>query len=201
MAETKKDTKEAVKAAEKSADPKEPSPTPAALVIPAEGGAGTATAAARRAESDKERIANLETRGAPEEPLGDPQSDYPENDTKNKPQGLQAEPATFVANGSVEGNYLPSPTGPVPVGAVAGSREEAKALREAHAKRLETEQRRGAAFDHLEDEQIDQMDGATLRAVAQQRGYGEPPASGTRTAREFFRQKQSEDKRLAKGGK
>jgi len=137
----------------------------------------------------KERGSQLEIAG------GEPQPDFA-GPTPRKPTGLQAEEALFTTNGTVPGGMVGSPTGPVPVAAVAASPEQAEELLEQREKALKREGRRSALEVELTDEEIDRMSGAELRSVALARGYRDFPEAGTRASREAFRTAQEEDERL-----
>jgi hypothetical protein len=113
-----------------------------------------------------------------------------------KAVGAQKEPAKWATNGSVPVNSIPSPSGPVPVGAVAMTAEEGEKVVEAYE-----EGARGAfasaATTRLSEEQVARMSGAELRAVAHQRGY-DLELAGTRVTRTRFLklQEKAEDEEL-----
>lgn len=122
-------------------------------------------------------------------------ADYTGNE-KQEPVGLQAEPAQFAKNGTVNPNLVPSNAGPVP-GATVGLTGEALRDRQQQLidRQKELVEARQKGPEALTDEQIESMNAAELRAVAQDRGYN-VPALGNTGARRAFRRAQEEDERL-----
>ena len=159
----------------------------------------TGQEAARRA--GKEEIPEGEDRGSVVEIDGEPVADYAGNDVQ-KPEGNQAEPALFVANGTIPPNMVPSNSGLVPVSASAASPEDAEKRLEEHQATVDAE--REAAFGirkEISEDQIAKMSAPELRAVASDRGYDISNAAGTRGTRAAFRTAQSEDKSFRKSKK
>ena len=115
------------------------------------------------------------------------------------PVGAQAEPARFTSNGQVPHATVGSPTGSVPVSALASSPEDAEKRideqNEAHddfvAKRLNRDRR-------LDPATLNRLSGAELRAIGAQRGYKLPDYSGSRTTRQAFIEAQDKDTNLPK---
>lgn len=161
----------------------------------AAGGSGTASGqeAARRAEGTDDNIPQGKDRGSTNDPgevpgktgdlVGDP----------HPPVGPQTEAAIFVPNGAIERNMVASPSGPVPVAAVTSSAEEAEKLIEKRNEDLSKQFKGFKRGKRLSDVQINQMNGAELRAVATDRGYDISHSAGTRGTRAAFAQLQSED--------
>jgi hypothetical protein len=138
--------------------------------------------------AEDERIENLDNHGS-DRPIagGDALSPDYSPFTAAEPVGLQAQPAAFAGNGSLDPAMVASPTGLIPVSAVASDHKEAANRIQGHFDAVEAQLTGGALkVDDLTDEQIDRLDGATLRAVAAQEGLdiGE---NGTRTARKRFK--------------
>ncbi len=159
----------------------------------AQGGTtATGQEAARRAGTEDERIESLESRGGPETK----EKIVPDAiSTKGvKPVGMQAEPAIFVANGSIPPNSVASNSGLVPVSAVTGSIEDAEALLETRAADRKAEAKaRSSSRTKLGEDQVNKMSGAELRAVAHDRGYTITDTAGSRGTRAAFRRLQDED--------
>lgn len=166
------------------------------ILMQAAGGLGTATGQARAnlLGEEQERIDNLESRGSTQPIAGGDQiqSDYPANDTENKPIGAQAQPSAFTSNGSLPVNMVPSPSGLVPASTVAGSLEDAsKAVEKANKERDDLILRSGAK--KLSRAQIEAMSAADLRAVAHDRGYDIGEYAGSRRTRARFLEAQQKD--------
>ena len=172
----------------KSDAPSGPAETPLAVGVAGFAGVGSAAQQARRRErfGDPEN----EDRGGDEDLIAGgpppPDSDNPD------PQGLQAEEAQFTTNGSVAGNMIPSPTGPVPVALVAGSPEEAEEVLARRREALEEEKQRLNPDRRFEEDEVAELDGGTLRALGARRGY-EMPGAGTRAAQKAFLRQQDTD--------
>ncbi len=172
----------------------------------AQKGTGTATGqeAARRAGNEnlpkgKDRGSTLKSK----EPV--PAADYMGKGAKNV--GKQKTKAVFVGNGQVDTSKVGSPSGPVPISSVVSTPEEAAKLEAKNRKAIVEDHGRGIGRGRLTDEQIDSMNGAELRAVATDRGYGASPGhpgfgitsmSGTRGTRAAFKELQKADKNLGK---
>jgi hypothetical protein len=157
-------------------------------------GPESATGAALRAEKE---IPSGADRGSQVEIVGgEPQ---PDAEGPQKPREGQAEPARFTSNGQLPHNMVPSPTGSVPVGAVATTVEDAeKRIEEAVKahddflanKRTEQNKTISAAT-------VNRLGRAELLAIGAQRGYNLPDVVGTRTTRATFLREQEKDKSLS----
>jgi hypothetical protein len=114
-----------------------------------------------------------------------------------KPTGLQAKPAEFTTNGSLEAGTLPTNYGLVPASALVSTPEEAeKRLEEAAEARKAAMKTSFTAFDRVPEETVNRMRAAELRAVADQRGY-DIPYTGTRVTRAAFLRAQEADENLS----
>lgn len=164
-----------------------PAPTP-----------GTPTPAAV-ADRDPDTIPKGKDAGSRVPIVGTPTADFAAPKAK-EPEGRQAEEATVTARGSISSGLVPSPSGPVPVSAVARNAEEAEELLEQNRKAVKSQEYH-SALDKLSDEFIDTLDAPTLRSIAQQRQYRDFPQGGRRTSREAFKRMQAEDPRYSKKGK
>lgn len=166
---------------------------PHGLATTAFAGVGSASAQAQRQDAGLEEIPEGEERGSTlDAGQGDVVADGSGNETQS-PTGLQAEAAQFTTNGSVLGNMVASPTGPVPVSMVAGSPEEAQKVLEDRKAAIERENEGRNPDRRFSEEEVNLMDGGTLRAIAARRGYNLPGA-GTRGARREFIRLQEGDK-------
>lgn len=116
--------------------------------------------------------------------------------TRGSDFGLTSERGP-LAPGDEVGNFVPSPTGPVPVSALTNDPAKAQQIRQAREERLQREL--GAtANEPLSEEQINNLPAAELRAVAAHRGYN---LGGTRTiSRSSFRSQQDKDENLEEEG-
>lgn len=161
-------------------------------------GSGTATgqAIAQKSGEEDERISSLENRGSPQEVAGGDsiKADFAGGET-SEPTGLQAEPAQFAVNGTLNPAMVASPTGLVPVGAVAASPEDAVRRVEENLRAQEDAARTRSALEPIDERLIDRLSAPELRAIAHDRGY-DVGQSGGRVTRERFKQLQSEDKRF-----
>jgi hypothetical protein len=168
-----------------------------ALGIPkgAEVSPTSATGQAIRTEMGQEVHPEGESRGAEE--VSETQSEIVSDwDGPQKPVGLQAEPAQYAVNGSLEAGTVGSPSGPQPVAAVARSADEAQALLEKQVEQTATSTRSGDGIG-LSEEQISTMSRASLQAVGSDRGYELPINGGTNTVRAAFRNAQGRDRNLS----
>jgi hypothetical protein len=86
------------------------------------------------------------------------------------PKGLQAEAAFFTRTGSIPGNSVPSPSGPVPASTIADEATRNAAVEQARAGATRERQGRNGRF-RLSDEYAQRLSPAELRAVASDRGY------------------------------
>lgn len=156
-------------------------------------GAETATGQAIRTADGTNETPQGEDRGS-KVPIvgGEPQPDLLEGAA---PKGAQLEPAKFSSNGQLEGGTVGSPTGSIPVSAVARDQEHADELLEKadaeHAKFLN----RSFKDKKLDDRTLSHIGGAELRAIAAKRGYDIPEA-GTRATRAAFARAQDDDENL-----
>jgi hypothetical protein len=122
---------------------------------------------------------------------GAPKPDYPAH-TAPKPTGAQAEPALMVRQGTLEIGLVPSPTGPIPADRASALAIEPSVLEASQTGTF------GLKLDPaapLSDELLETLDGATLRAVAADRGYLLPHGARGAT-RAVFREKQQADPRF-----
>jgi hypothetical protein len=114
------------------------------------------------------------------------------------PQGLQAEPARFVTNGSLEPNMVASNSGPVPASAANFTPEAGEAAVEAQIKAEDDALR--ARFEQrqeIDEETISRMSAAEIRAVASDRGYTELDGiMGRKQSRSAFLTAQKADKSI-----
>ena len=162
----------------------------------AQGGTtATGQEAARRDGTEDERLDSQESRGGPEP---DDQIKPDAIATKGvKPIGMQAEPAIFVANGSIPPNHVASNSGLVPVSAITNSKEVAEERNEQETERRVADAKsRKSSRTRVDDALIEKMSGAELRAVGHDRGYELSDTAGTRGTRSAFRRAQDEDEYL-----
>lgn len=119
----------------------------------------------------------------------------PDSEGPQEPQEGQAQPAQFTSNGQLPHRHVPTPSGAVPVGAVATSVEDAdKRVDDVTKKHEERLARLNApARTALTDEQIAKTPSAELRAIGEARGYEISPDHGPRATRTAFAKAQSED--------
>lgn len=110
------------------------------------------------------------------------------------PIGLQKEAAFFTKNGSIPGNSVPSPTGPVPASTIADEATRNAAVEQARAGATRAKQGRNSRF-RLSDEYAAQVSPATLRAVANDRGY-EGVEGGRQSVLQKFLAAQKKDESL-----
>lgn len=147
-------------------------------------GSGSATGQAKENDSgqEDERLVGSEDRPAPE---GAPErGDYGQVEYA-QPVGLQAEPAAFTPGGTIPAGFVASPSGFVPASTVANPEEA-----------IETtlgKQKVAAPPRKLTQEEVEALDGPTVRAIGAQRGYQMPDMAGSRTARARFLAEQDKD--------
>jgi hypothetical protein len=147
-------------------------------------GGQTATGQAKEDASGAEeaRLKGTEDRPAPE---GGPEKgdfapvDYPE------PSGAQAEPANFTFGGTIPSNMVSSTNGFVPVSAVSDP-EEALERTLASTRRIRDDRK-------LSEEELEAMDGPSVRAIGVQRGYEMPDLAGGGVTRRRFLAQQEKD--------
>lgn len=111
------------------------------------------------------------------------------------PVGMQAEAAFFTKNGSVDGNSIPSPTGPVPAGLIADDKLREQAIRQARQGAVDAHAGLSTGRMRLSDEAVQRMSPAELRAVAHDRGY-ENVDGGRRAVQARFLAAQKKDQGL-----
>ena len=164
---------------------------------------GTNTATGAEAEyrsgAQEDRLAEVEG-GAEVDATDGVKPDYLKS---QKPTGLQAEPARFTTNGSLEPNMLPSNSGPVPASASHFTPEAAEDAVVAQEEALENDLR--ARFEQrqeIDEETISRMSAAELRAVATDRGYDDVSnVMGRKQSRSAFLAAQKADKTIKRGRK
>lgn len=171
-------------------------PTPNTFAGTGIAGVGGAYAQAERQRKGLEEIPTGEDRGSTLE-AGQDEAVADAVAEGAAPAGLQAEPAEFTQTGSVVMNMVPSPSGPVPVNLVASDPEAAAELLEERAATVREEQERRNPDRHFTEDEVNELDGGTLRALAARRGYTDMPGAGTRSARQAFLQAQSKDDRYS----
>jgi hypothetical protein len=125
---------------------------------------------------------------------GQPKPDYLEEGNPNK---ISKEPAKFTSNGQVPDGTVGSPSGSVPVAAFARDQKHADQLLKDQAEKHNAYIEARNNPKKLDDNTVNRMGGAELRAIGLQRGYdlGERGTRGTRA--EFIRA-QDKDKTLKK---
>lgn len=159
--------------------------------------AGTNSATGKALHEDDE--IDVENRGGDESLIGEVQEagDYIGEGTE--PIGLQASKAHFATNGSVPARMVASPSGPIPVSAVASSPGAAEdKLKQQQKRELEAAEAR-ATYSEIPEDKIRGMSGAEARAIMHDRGYMSANDSlnlSNRAARRALIQKQGEDENL-----
>jgi hypothetical protein len=113
-------------------------------------------------------------------------------------QGAQLEPARYTSNGQLPHNMVPSPSGTVPVGAVATSPEDAQKRVEDVLKAHDEYVAGRNTIKKLDTATIHRLTGAELRAIGEQRGYSMPNNVGTRAMRARFIEAQDKDENIGK---
>lgn len=188
------DKKSTAKTAERSTEaaPNQPAKDREDIISRSQAGTASATGYERqRTDPDTDTdIPRGEDRGSKVAIEGEPESDYPDMDYA-KPQGAQAKPANMAVNGTVPVNMVPTPSGPVPIGATRSQAIPAKEL-------VQSGIRRGAYSGKLEqgtklsEDDVRKLDGPTLRAIAADRGYN-VGMGGTNAIRQQFLEAQEKD--------
>ena len=161
--------------------------TAAGSVLPRGAVMSPLTATGQALHEETKEIPQGEDRGSKLEIDGDIK---PDSEGGGEPQGLQAEPARFAVNGSVPPNTVPSPSGPVPIAAVAATPEDAQKRLEEHQKVIESQFKN--SVEKLSEAKIGRMSRSELQAVAFDRGYDIPQA-GSRVTRTAFKRAQDQD--------
>lgn len=166
-----------------------------AQAVPPTRATGPESATGAAIEAQTHEIPQGDDRGSKVEIVGDIKPDS----AGREPQGAQAQPARFTSNGQLPHDFVPSPTGSVPVGAVATSPEDAKRrVQEAQKAHDEFVQRRTQLNKRLDSATINRLTGAELRAIGEQRGYSMPNNVGTRAMRVRFQAEQDKDSNISK---
>lgn len=111
------------------------------------------------------------------------------------PVGMQQEAAFFTRNGSIEGNSIPSPTGPVPAGLIADDKLREQAIQAARQGAVDSHAGQSTGRFRLSEEAIVGMSPAELRAVAHDRGYRDIDG-GRNAVRTRFIEAQKKDESL-----
>lgn len=158
-------------------------------VLPRGAAMGTETATGQALVNEVREVPKGADRGSKNPIDGDIVADDKLGDNP-KPQGLQAEPAVWTKNGTVEPGTLPSPSGPMPVAASTTTKEDADKKLEDHRALVASQFK--DSNTKLTDEQIGRMSRAEVQAVAHDRGY-EMPDAGTRVSRSAFKRAQAKD--------
>lgn len=143
---------------------------------------------------EQERIDSLDSRGSQVEIAGTAKADFAAVEGA-QPEGLQAEQAIFVVNGTVDPNTVASPTGPVPMSAVTSDFKRAQQLKETQLKTF-SQNRSMRGIRPIEEDRVNTMTAAELRAVANDRGYDLGNQAGARATRMRFLRAQSKDENL-----
>jgi hypothetical protein len=153
-------------------------------------GTATATGQAREHDSGKEdeRLKGADKHPQPE---GAPEGGDFAKVNYAQPQGLQAEPANFSVTGTIPAEVVSSPGGFVPLSSVSEGDRYAR-LESTYGK-----QPIGDQLERLTEEDLEGMDGPSVRAVGHQRGYKMPEQAGSRTMRATFLREQENDERFA----
>lgn len=166
---------------------RKPLETSGGAVLPkgAAGGSGTATGTERI--NDTKGIPTGKDAGSTREIAGG--NPVPDDQLKGtKPKGLQAEPAVWALNGSLEPNTVSSPSGPVV--AQGATQEEVDKKLSDHRENVKAQIR--PSHRKLTEEHLSRMTRAEVSAVARDRGYQIPDA-GHRVSRAAFLRAQDED--------
>lgn len=111
------------------------------------------------------------------------------------PVGKQQEAAFFTANGSIDGNTIPSPTGPVPAGLIPDEKLREQAIKQAREGAVDPHAGHSTGRYRLSEEAVHGMSPAQLRAVAHDRGYTDVEG-GRRAVQAKFLAAQAEDDSL-----
>lgn len=157
-------------------------------------GAETATGRALD-EAERDDVPQGAERGSQVEiEGGDPEPDALEGAA---PQGAQTEPARFTSNGSLPINMVPSPSGSVPVGAVATSVEDGRKRVEEAQKSHDQTYMRETRNQRLSEATVGRIGRAELQAIGHTRGYEMDINAGTRKTRNDFLKFQDEDDTLS----
>lgn len=155
-------------------------------------GSGSATGQAKEQASGKEdeRLGGSEDREGPEDAPA--KGDFGAVEYA-QPVGLQAEPANFTSGGTIPAGMVSSPGGFVPLSAVG---DPEAALERTLGQQGSTKDNR-----RLTEDDLDQLDGPSIRAIGAQRGYKIADLAGRRTVKAAFLTAQDEDKRFQKSKK
>lgn len=160
--------------------------TRGAILSQAPSNSASATGQAKREKDEEERLTD-HPRGSTVEIEGAPEGGDFGAGTDAKPQGMQTEPAAFTPSGTIPAAMVSSPGGFVPLSAIPEGEREGR-LRSTLGK-----QPIGDQHEKLTEEELGQLDGPSIRAIAVQRGYKNIPEFGSRTIRSRFLQEQDND--------
>ena len=165
--------------------------TKGGAVIPKGAATGSGTATGAELINDGKKIPTGADAGSKTPIAGGPPK--PDDEAKGgKPQGLQAEPAIFTVNGSLEPHTLPSASGPQSASAGGGSQEEVQKKLDDHRELVESQIKR--SHRKLDEVTVARMSRSELSAVAHDRGYDVGQA-GSRVTRAKFLSEQDNDDR------
>ncbi len=160
-----------------------------AASVPLTNATSTGSATGAQLAAASKQIPTGDDRGSKVPIKGDPKD--------SAPQGAQAEPARFGTNGSLPHRTVGSPSGPVPVGALKGSKESVEAAAEANLAAHDAfVAERNARDRRLTDAEINRVSAAELRAIGAQRGYKLSDYAGVRVVRTQFTDLQAKDGNL-----
>lgn len=144
-----------------------------------------------------ERVPKGEDRGSKQEiEGGEPEPDFPQHPGP-KARGLGLEAANFTTNGTVPGTFVGSPSGPIPVSAVATSVEDAQKRLQQVRKEEQDALLNSNSRQKLSRAKVESMSAADLRAVAHDRGYDIGEHAGSRATRRRFLAAQDQDDSLS----
>lgn len=174
-----------------------PVTTPAGSTLPKGAQTGTSTATGQAMAEHKKEIPKGKEGGNKAKIVGAPTTgDLGIKSPAFKPQGLQAEPAQFAVNGSIEAGMLPSNSGPVPAAALHNTAEAAEKALADHKDTVEKQIKH--SYEKLSHAKISRMSRAELQSVGHDRGY-DIPQNGARVTRAAFVRMQDEDELAVEG--
>lgn len=161
--------------------------------VPPTRATGPESATGMALQADKE-IPQGKDRGSQVEPEGG----HPAPDVEGpQASGAQLEPARFTSNGQLPHNIVPTPSGPVPAGALGLSPEDTQARVDEVNQAHDDYVNRRISRQFLAPETVQRLSAAELRAIGQSRGYS-IPESGTRSTRAAFIEAQDNDDQVQK---
>lgn len=170
----------------------EDTPTSPVPGSPAATGTGTATGQALRDASNAPEIPEGDDRGSKVPIEGGAHIKPDAVKPGQKPHSLQAEPAIFVSNGSIDPDTVATPGGPVPAGATGQTQEQVEQHRE-DVREMLSKSATHEGFKRIPRATIDKATGAELRAAAADRGWDLGDEAGNRVTRARFIAKQNEE--------